>query len=237
MLNNEANGLTQLVLNTVARLYKMEPAEILTGKGPALLPRQVLMFVLKEADQPIKTILEVAGVKTPPSVYQALKKVKGLMTRDKVLAAIVEEIRTEMLTQTVSDIHTNRRPSEEDTGEPREYRIPIPRPSAAGVPVKRHQAVIDVVQQAVSAVMLNVALLRAKDPAAAVLLVRDTIIFYLWKNFPQVPQSETIEYFQLTQSEAFYTAIGRVTVFLEDDTSDLKRKFAEIRAKIPASIK
>jgi len=193
------------------------------------------MYTLKEAlGGSLRSAKEAVGKKHDPDVYQAVKKVKGLVKTDTALASLIEEIKTETLM--IAAMPSGSAGATGPTSPPRQPTPRTPKPpvtsekteAPAVVPSGNTAQNIASVQKAVTGVFLGADLLQSRDPAAEVMLAKDAVVFLVWDDFPKIPLPEILTAFHLDK-DGLYRAIGRISVCLKEDGSELKKKLKAAR--------
>lgn len=226
--------IAQKVIEMVAAHYKVTP-EALKDEDGDRKARQVVMYTLKEElGAPLRTAREVINVKSDPTVYAAVKAVKSLLKTDTALAAMIEEIKTEVLMITAmpggsvsasGPTSPTRPPASAST-----KTAPLAGKTEAAPIVASGNTAQSIanVQKAVTGVFLGADLLQSRDPAAEVMLAKDAVVFLVWDDFPKITTAEILSAFHLDQ-DGLYRAIGRISVSLKEDGSELKKKLKAAR--------
>jgi len=223
------------VLEMVAAHYKTTP-EALKDKDGDRKARQVVMYILKaELGASINTSSRVINVKSSPTVYAAIKAVKDLLKTDTALATMIETIKTEVLM--LSAVPGGHAPAPVQSNPMRQTMSASgkPLPSASQLEIvstatnKSTEQIIGNVQKAVTGIFLGADLLQSRDPAAEVTLAKDAVVFLVWDDFPKITQAEILSAFHLDQN-GLYRAVGRISVDLKEDGSELKKKLKTARA-------
>jgi len=232
--------ITQKVLEMVAAYYKTTPGALKGDEGDPIAKKVVMYTLKEELGASLKASREAVGKKYDPYVYQAVKKVKGLMKTDTALSSLIEEIKTEALMITVPP--SGSAGAMGPTSPPRQ---PTPRTPKPPVTSKKAEALTVVpsgntaqsiasVRKAVTGVFLGADLLQAPDPAAEVMLAKDAVVFLVWDDFPKISLPEILSAFHLDQ-DGLYRAIGRISVSLKEDGSELKKKLKAARGAYGAA--
>lgn len=227
--------IAQKVIEMVAAHYKTTPAALKDDDGDRRA-RQVIMYTLREElGSPIRIAREVINVKSDPSVYAAIKTIKTALKTDTILAKIIEEIKTETLmiaamlgvpASPATSSSSTRRTMSAD-GKP---NLPAQPEAAPIVTTGNAIQVIGKVQKAVTGMFLGADLLQSRDPAAEVMLAKDAVVFLVWDDFPKITQAEILSAFHLDR-DGLYRAIGRISVTMKEDGSELKKKLKAARAE------
>lgn len=226
--------IAQKVLEMVAAHYKTTP-EALKGKEGDPIAKKVVMYTIREGiGGLIRSAREAVGKKYDPDVYQAVKKVQGLVKTDPALASLIEEIKTEVLM--IANMPSSSAEATESTSPPYQPRSHTQKSSVtsertevlAVAPTKTITQNIISVKEAVTSVFLGASLLQSPDPAADVMLAKDAVVFLVWDDFPKIPLTEILSAFRLDK-DGLYRAIGRISVCLKEDGGELKKKLKAAR--------
>lgn len=227
--------IAQKVLEMVAAHYKTTPDVLKSDEGDPIA-KKVVMYTIKEGlGGSIRSAKEAVNKKHDPDVYQAVKKIKGLVKTDTGLASLIEEIKTETLMIAAMPSGSASAPSG-PTSPPRQPAARTPRSATAPekpeatqvIPTGNTAQTIASVQKAVTGVFLGADLLQSRDPASEVMLAKDAVVFLVWDDFPKIPLPEILSAFHLDK-DGLYRAIGRISVCMKEDGSELKKKLKAAR--------
>ncbi len=227
--------IAQKVIEMVAAHYKTTPEVLKSAEGD-LKARRIVMFILREElGTSIRTAREAVNKKNDPDVYIAVKKIKGLLNTDTALASMIEEIKTEVLM--LSAMPGGPSPAVVQSSPMRQSMSasakPLPSASQPEVaPASNNGStaqIIGNVRKAVTGIFLGADLLQSRDPASEVMLAKDAVVFLVWDDFPKINQTEILSAFHLDQ-DGLYRAVGRISVTLKEDGSELKKKLKAVRA-------
>ena len=210
--------LISAVTREVCSVYNITKENLESKEDQFLLPRQVVAYLLKqEFNQPLWAIRTVLGVKSDMPAYQACKHVGELLKKDEKLRSLIQRIKTDVLTACVGTTEENDTPS--SSHKKREER---------SKETRENVTIIETVLSEIGKIYPIAALLRATSDTALkqVNEAKDLSVFVLWK-YHKVPVTELGTYFSL-DANGYFLAIGRMSVFLEQDT-DLAERLKRIR--------